>query len=138
MNSDLPDPHSWRWRKADDPGWCWTYAATTRKEDHDLIAETRKAGYTSTLITIEVGSRGLPNMSWFQRHRDILKLRHPEFVFIWCCSVQEALQSLVIVWQFLWSQQNTVCIVLAGHHGSCLGWRQKGLGRHCLGYFSPF
>jgi len=36
-------------------------AAITRKEDryHDLMAETRKAGYTSTLITVEMGSRGL-------------------------------------------------------------------------------
>ena len=51
------------------------------KEDryHDLIDEMRKAGYTSTLITVEVGSRGLPNMSGFQRLRDILKLCRPEF-----------------------------------------------------------
>jgi len=40
-----------------------------RKEGwyHDLIAETRKTGYTPTLITVEMGSRGLPNMLWFQR-----------------------------------------------------------------------
>ena len=50
-------------------------AVITRKGDryHDLTDETRKAGYTSTLITVEVGSRGLPNMSGFQRLRDILK-----------------------------------------------------------------
>jgi len=35
--------------------------AITRKEDRylDLIAETRKAEYTSTKITVEMGSRGL-------------------------------------------------------------------------------
>ena len=56
-------------------------AASTRKEEryHDLIDETWKAGYTLTLITVEVGSRGLQNMSAFQRLRDILKLRRPEF-----------------------------------------------------------
>ena len=56
-------------------------AGITRKEDryHDLIAETRKARYTSTLITAEMGSQGLPNMSEFQRLCDVLKLRHPEF-----------------------------------------------------------
>ena len=48
-------------------------AAFTRKEDwyHDLIDEKRKAGYTLTLIMVEVGSRGLPNMSGFQRLCDI-------------------------------------------------------------------
>ena len=56
-------------------------AASTRKEDwyHDLNDEMWKAGYTSTLITIEVRSRGLPNMSGFQKLCDILKLRRPEF-----------------------------------------------------------
>ena len=40
-----------------------------RKEEwyHDLIAATRKTGYTPTLITVEMGSRGLPNMLGFQR-----------------------------------------------------------------------
>ena len=48
-------------------------AAMTRKEDryHDLIAEMLKAEYTSTLITVEVGSRGLPNKSGFWRLSDI-------------------------------------------------------------------
>jgi len=45
----------------------------------DLIAEMQKAGYTSTLITVEMGSRDLPNMSGFQRLCDILKLCDPEF-----------------------------------------------------------
>ena len=48
-------------------------AASKEERYHDLIDETRKAGYTPTLITVEVGSRGLPNMSGFQRLRDILK-----------------------------------------------------------------
>jgi len=40
-----------------------------RKEEwyHDLIAETRKTGYTPTLITVKMWSRGLPNMLGFQR-----------------------------------------------------------------------
>ena len=54
-------------------------AAIMRKEDryHDLIDKTQKAGYMSSLITVKVRSRGLPNMSGFQRLHDILKLAMP-------------------------------------------------------------
>jgi len=40
-----------------------------RKEDqyYDLIVETRNLGYTPTLIMVEMGSIGFPNMLGFQR-----------------------------------------------------------------------
>ena len=49
-------------------------AAITRTEEwyHDLIAKMLKAGYTSTLVMVEMGSRGLSNMPGFQRLCDIL------------------------------------------------------------------
>ena len=65
---------------------------------HDLIDEMRKAGYTSTLITIEVGSRGLPNMSGFQRLRDILKLRRPEFCKLLLDTSQQAILGSYKIW----------------------------------------
>ena len=65
---------------------------------HNLIDETQKAGYTSTLITIEVGSRSLPNMSGFQRLRDILKLRHPEFCKLLLDTSQQAILGSYKIW----------------------------------------
>ena len=75
-------------------------AAIMRKEDqyHDLIAETRKAGYTSTLITVEMGSRGLPSMFGFQRLRDILKLRRPEFHKLLLNTSQQAILGSYKIW----------------------------------------
>ena len=52
--------------------------AATRKEHKylDLLSAIRKAGYTykADLITTEVGSRGLPNMSGFEKLSKKLKL----------------------------------------------------------------
>ena len=81
-------------------------AASTRKEEryHDLIDETWKAGYTPTLITVEVGSRGLPNMSGFQRLCDILKLRYPEFCKLLLDTSQQAILGPYKIW---FSRNNT-------------------------------
>ncbi len=56
-------------------------AASTRKQERylHLISDAREAGYTSTLITLEMGSRGLPSMSGFQKLRDTLRLSTKEF-----------------------------------------------------------
>jgi len=50
--------------------------AVTRKEHKylDLLSAIRKAGYKADLITIEVGSRGLPNMCGFEKLSKELKL----------------------------------------------------------------
>jgi len=51
--------------------------AATRKEHKylDLLSAIRKAGYKADLITIEVGSRGLPNMCEFEKlSKEQLKL----------------------------------------------------------------
>ena len=79
-------------------------AASMRKEEryHDLIDETRKAGYTSPLITVEVGSRGLPNMSGFQRLCDILKLRCPEF----CKLLLDTSQQVILGPYKIWCSRN--------------------------------
>ena len=79
-------------------------AASTRKGDryHDLIDETWKAGYTSTLIMVEVGSRGVPNMSGFQRLCDILKLCHPEF----CKLLQDTTQQAILGSYKIWCSRN--------------------------------
>ena len=52
------------------------HEAATRKTDKylDLLSAIRNAGYKAKLITIEVGSRGLPNMSGFESLRKELKL----------------------------------------------------------------
>ena len=72
-------------------------AAITRKEDqyHDPIAETQNARYTSTLITVEVGSRGL---SGFQRLCDILKPRRPEFCKLLLDTSQQAILGSYKIW----------------------------------------
>ena len=46
------------------------------KEDKylDLLSAIRNAGYNTKLITVEVGSRGLPNMCGFDKLRKELKL----------------------------------------------------------------
>ena len=84
----------------------WNLAVSMTKEDryHDLIDKTQKAGYTSTLITIEVGSRGLPNMSGFQRLCDILKLCHPEFCKLLLDTSQQAILGSYKIW---YSRNNT-------------------------------
>ncbi len=53
----------------------------TRKEDRylDLISDAKRAGYSPTLITLDMGSRGLPNMDGFQKLRDTLRLQTPVF-----------------------------------------------------------
>ena len=52
------------------------HEAVTWKEDKylDLLSAIRKAGYNAKLITVEVGSRGLPNMCGFDKLRKELKL----------------------------------------------------------------
>jgi len=50
-------------------------AATWKTDKYlDLLSAIRNAGYNAKLITIEVGSGGLPNMSWFESLRKELKL----------------------------------------------------------------
>ena len=77
-------------------------AAIMRKEDqyYDLIGEMRKAGYiyTSTLIMVEVGSRGLPNMSGLQRLWDILKLCRPEFCKLLLDTSQQVILGSYKIW----------------------------------------
>ena len=52
------------------------HEAVTRKEDKylDLLSAVRNLGYNAKLITVEVRSRGLPNMSGFENLRKELKL----------------------------------------------------------------
>ena len=52
------------------------HEAATQKIDKylDLLSAIRNSGYNANLITVEVGSRGLPNMSGFESLRKELKL----------------------------------------------------------------
>ena len=52
------------------------HEAATQKEDKylDLLSAIRNAGYNAKLITVKVGSQGLPNMSGFENLRKELKL----------------------------------------------------------------
>ena len=52
------------------------HETASRKEDKylDLLSAIHNAGYNAKLITVEVGSRGLPNMSGFENLRKELKL----------------------------------------------------------------
>ncbi len=74
--------------------------AITRKEDryHDLITEAREAGYRANLITIEMGSRGLPNMAGFQRLRVALNLSTQEFRQLLTDAARQAITGSYKIW----------------------------------------
>ncbi len=50
--------------------------AAKRKEVkyHELVSRIKGSGYATTFLTIEVGSRGLPNISGFSQLRQIVGL----------------------------------------------------------------
>ncbi len=56
-------------------------AASTRKIDRysDVIGDARRSGYIACLITLEMGSRGLPDMGGFRKLQDSLKLNNKDF-----------------------------------------------------------
>ncbi len=75
-------------------------AAVERKEDRyrDLTSDAKRAGYSLTLITLEMGSRGLPNMVGFQKLRETLKLRTPEFTKLLLDASKQAILGSYKVW----------------------------------------
>ena len=75
-------------------------AAITRKKGRyfDLIREAKEAGYASTLITLEMGSRGLPNMVGFQRLRDALKIPTQEFKKLLTDALRQAITCSYKIW----------------------------------------
>ena len=75
-------------------------AASTRKVARylDLTKEAREGGYTPTLVTLEMGSRGLPNMTGFQLLRDALNLCTPEFRKLLLDTSQQAILGSYKIW----------------------------------------
>ena len=52
------------------------HEAADRKENKylELLSTIKEAGYRATLVTVEVGSRGLPNILGFEKLKHKLKL----------------------------------------------------------------
>ena len=84
------------------------HEAAARKEDKylDFLSAIRNAGYNAKLITVEVGSRGLPNKCGFEKLRKELKLTRTRLMTSW--SKQQREQWLA---HLLYSAVETVFII---------------------------
>ncbi len=119
-------------------------AAVTRKEDRylDLILDAKRAGYSPTQITLEMGSRGLPNMDGFQKLRDTypqatnpsLQQSPPERI---TTSSPWITQHLVFKEQHQQPQLNVsymLCVrvsICMYHYPTCVVRAQAIIGSHC-------
>ena len=74
--------------------------AVARKEEkyHDLLSAIRNAGYKATLITVEVGSRGLPNMCGFENLRKELKLTKTQTHVLMVQAAKRAMLGSFSIW----------------------------------------
>ena len=76
------------------------HEAATLKEDKylDLLSAIRNAGYNAKLITVEVGSRGLPNMCGFDKLRKELKLTRTQTHDLMVQTAKRAMVGSFTIW----------------------------------------
>ena len=74
--------------------------AAERKETRykELVQSAQQAGYTTALITIEVGARGVPHMAGFQMLKHELLLTKNEFSLLLHQIAQEAIEGSFRIW----------------------------------------
>ena len=77
----------------------FTEAADRKRAKYeDLQKEARQAGYKATLITLEVGSRGVINNPGFQLLRQELKIKERGFVKLLLPIITETIKQSYKIW----------------------------------------
>lgn len=64
----------------------------------ELISTAREAGYRAKLITVEVGSRGLPNIPGFEQLKHELKLTSAQTSDLMIKAAEKAVIGLFNMW----------------------------------------
>ena len=74
--------------------------AVTRKESNylDLLSAVQQTGYRASLITLEVGSRGLPNIDGFRRLKQELKLTTSQLTDLMVKAARQAIIGSYNIW----------------------------------------
>ena len=74
--------------------------AAKRKDERyqDLLNDVSSMGYTTSLITLEMGSRGLPHLPGFYRLRDMMGMSRRKFKELMAATTRQALLGSHQVW----------------------------------------
>ena len=72
--------------------------ARKRAKYFDLVEAGRAAGYKTELITVEVGSRGMLDVSNFDALREVIKTSMKEFTSLTLLTIRTAILGSFDIW----------------------------------------